>query len=67
MKIVQYPHPALRHKARPLTAIDKQVQLQAGEMLDLMNEANGPGLAALTDHHDAQTTATANAVLQPRP
>ena len=46
MKIVQYPHPALRHKARPPTAIDKQVQLQAGEMLDLMNEANGLGLAA---------------------
>jgi peptide deformylase len=46
MKIVQYPHPALRHKARPLTAIDKQVQLQAGEMLALMNEANGLGLAA---------------------
>ncbi len=46
MKIVQYPHPALRHKARPLTAIDKKVYLQAREMLDLMNEANGLGLAA---------------------
>jgi peptide deformylase len=46
MKIVQYPHPALRHRARPLTAIDKRLRLYAGEMLNLMYEARGLGLAA---------------------
>jgi peptide deformylase len=46
MKIVQYPHPALRRPARPLTAIDKQVHLDAGRMLELMYEARGLGLAA---------------------
>jgi peptide deformylase len=46
MKIVQYPHPALRHPARPLLAIDKQVNLDAGRMLELMYEAHGLGLAA---------------------
>jgi peptide deformylase len=46
MKIVQYPHPALRHPTRPLTAIDKQVNLDAGRMLELMYEHKGLGLAA---------------------
>jgi len=45
MKIVHYPHPSLRHKAVPLTAIDKKVNLFAGEMLDLMRESKGLGLA----------------------
>jgi peptide deformylase len=45
MKIVNYPHPSLRHVARPLTAIDKKVHLQVGEMLKLMYEAKGLGLA----------------------
>ena len=45
MKIVRYPHPSLRHVAKPLTAIDKQVQLQIGAMLDLMYEGKGLGLA----------------------
>jgi peptide deformylase len=46
MKIVQYPHPALRRPVKPLTSIDKQVRLQAGQMLELMYEARGIGLAA---------------------
>ena len=46
MKIVQYPHPSLRLKARPLTSIDKEVHLHAGKMLELMYEAKGLGLAA---------------------
>jgi peptide deformylase len=46
MKIVQYPHPALRHTAKPLAAIDKQVHLDAGRMLELMYEHKGLGLAA---------------------
>ena len=56
MKIVQYPHPALRRVARPLTAIDKQVRMQAEAMLELMYDHKGLGLAAnqvalaLSDH-----------------
>ena len=46
MKIVKYPHPALRHKAKPLPFIDKEVRLQAERMLALMYEAKGLGLAA---------------------
>jgi peptide deformylase len=46
MKIVQYPHPALRRPVKPLTSIDKQVRLQAGQMLELMYAAKGIGLAA---------------------
>src|SRR5688572_17864470 len=46
MKIVKYPHPALRHKSKPLTAIDKEVRLQAGRMLELMYASRGLGLAA---------------------
>ena len=45
MKIVRYPHPSLRHVAKPLTAIDKDVQLKIGAMLDLMYEGKGLGLA----------------------
>jgi peptide deformylase len=46
MKIVKYPHPALRREARPLTVIDKKIRLQAGQMLDLMYESHGLGLAS---------------------
>ncbi len=46
MKIVHYPHPSLRHVARPLTSIDQKVHLAIGAMFDLMYEANGLGLAA---------------------
>src|SRR5262249_44184709 len=46
LKIVNYPHPSLRHPARPLTAIDRKVQLAARSMLDLMYENKGLGLAA---------------------
>jgi len=46
MKIVQYPHPALRFRTKPLTSIDGTVQHQAAEMLELMYEAKGLGLAA---------------------
>jgi peptide deformylase len=46
MKIVHYPHPALRHPARPLTCIDKKLHLQIGEMWDAMYEVRGLGLAA---------------------
>ena len=46
MKIVRYPHPSLRHAARPLAAIDEKVRTQAQEMLDLMVEHKGLALAA---------------------
>lgn len=46
MKIVHYPHPALRFKAKPLTSIDKEFNLRVGRMFELMYEAKGLGLAA---------------------
>lgn len=46
MKIVHYPHPSLRHKARLVTTIDKKINLAVGEMFDLMYQARGLGLAA---------------------
>jgi peptide deformylase len=46
MKIVLYPHPALRRKCRPLTSIDEKVRDHVRQMFDLMYEARGLGLAA---------------------
>jgi peptide deformylase len=46
MRIVQYPHPALRYRATAVKQIDKPLRLQVGEMFDLMYEAKGLGLAA---------------------
>ena len=45
-KIVHYPHPALRHKSKPVTTIDKGLNIQIGEMMELMYQAKGLGLAA---------------------
>jgi peptide deformylase len=45
LKIVKYPHPALRFASKPLQAIDKEVRLMAGRMLELMYGARGLGLA----------------------
>ena len=36
LKIVKYPHPALRAKCRPLTALDEGVRTAAAQMLELM-------------------------------
>jgi peptide deformylase len=44
-KIVLYPHPALRHPAKPLSAIDAEVRRYAGRMLELMYQNKGLGLA----------------------
>jgi peptide deformylase len=46
LKIVKYPHPALRFESKPLQAIDKEVRLMAGRMLEMMYSARGLGLAA---------------------
>ena len=45
-RIVHYPHPALRHKSKPVMSIDKELHLQIGEMKELMYLAKGLGLAA---------------------
>jgi peptide deformylase len=46
MKIVQYPHPALRQKAEPVSSITRELHIQVGTMLDLMYTNEGLGLAA---------------------
>ena len=46
MKIVEYPHPALRHKSKPLKRIDAPLRQTVAEMFRLMYEAEGIGLAA---------------------
>src|SRR6266478_944923 len=46
MRIVHYPHPALRHKAHTISCIDKELHLNVGRMKELMYEAKGLGLAA---------------------
>jgi peptide deformylase len=46
MRIVKYPHPALRHKAEPVTTLGKDVNLLIGGMLELMYLHEGLGLAA---------------------
>src|SRR5262245_52979291 len=46
LKIVRYPHPALVHATRPVDRIDKQLQIQVGNMIEAMYEARGLGLDA---------------------
>src|SRR5947208_10713884 len=46
LPIVHYPHPALVHGTKPVSRIDKQLNLQVGAMLEAMYEAKGLGLAA---------------------
>jgi peptide deformylase len=46
LKIVSYPHPALRWKSRDVTCIDAQLQDWVRQMFELMYEARGIGLAA---------------------
>jgi peptide deformylase len=46
LRIVSYPHPALRHKSRPVKRVDAELRSLVGQMFDLMYEANGVGLAA---------------------
>lgn len=46
MRIVHYPHPALRHKSKPISTIDRELHLNVGRMKELMYEAKGLGLAA---------------------
>jgi len=46
LKIVQFPHPTLRHKSKPITRVDGQLKNVVKTMFDLMYEAKGIGLAA---------------------
>jgi peptide deformylase len=45
-EIVQYGHPVLRQKCRPVTEVDETIIQLVADMLDTMVEANGVGLAA---------------------
>jgi peptide deformylase len=46
IRIVHYPHPTLRHVSKPIRRVDAELRAIAAEMLDLMYEAEGVGLAA---------------------
>lgn len=46
MKIVKYPHPSLRTPTAPVLTLDKDIQLAAAGMLELMYASEGLGLAA---------------------
>lgn len=46
LRIVPYPHPALRYESRPVTQIDDELRGWVREMFDLMYAARGVGLAA---------------------
>jgi peptide deformylase len=46
LRIVNYPHPALRYRSRPITRIDDDMRAVVREMFELMYEAKGIGLAA---------------------
>ncbi len=46
LKIIHYPHPTLRRVSKPLKRVDKELRAMVAEMIDLMYEHEGVGLAA---------------------
>ncbi|MCC7084114.1 MAG: peptide deformylase [Pirellulales bacterium] len=46
LKIIQYPHPTLRHISKPLKRVDAELRGVIAQMFELMYEAKGVGLAA---------------------
>jgi len=46
LEIVQYPHPTLRYKSKPITRVDRELRDIVKSMFALMYEAKGIGLAA---------------------
>ena len=46
MKIVTYPHPAMRRESKPVRRVDAELRSLVRNMFDLMYEARGIGLAA---------------------
>lgn len=46
MKIINFPHPTLRHKSKPLQRVNAEIGKIVREMFELMYAAGGVGLAA---------------------
>jgi peptide deformylase len=46
LRIVNFPHPALRYRSRPVERIDDELRANVRAMFDLMYDARGIGLAA---------------------
>jgi peptide deformylase len=46
LQVIQYPHPTLRHRSRPLKRVDAELRKIVEEMIELMYEHEGVGLAA---------------------
>jgi peptide deformylase len=46
LRILKYPHPALRHKSRQLRRVDEELKGVVREMFQLMYQQKGIGLAA---------------------
>lgn len=46
LSVVPYPHPALRHKSKPVRRVDADLVRMVREMFALMYASNGIGLAA---------------------
>lgn len=46
LEVIYYPHPTLRFVSKPVRRVDAELRKIADEMLDLMYEAKGVGLAA---------------------
>ncbi len=46
LKLVEYPHPALFRKSKPLLKIDEGIRDAIEQMFDIMYESQGVGLAA---------------------
>lgn len=46
MSVVMYPHPVLRHPAKPIKRVDADLKRLASRMIELMYEHRGVGLAA---------------------
>lgn len=46
LEVIYYPHPTLRYTSKPIKRVDADLRRIADEMLDLMYESRGVGLAA---------------------
>jgi peptide deformylase len=46
LTIIQYPHPTLRHRSKPLKRVDADLRKIVAEMFELMYQHEGVGLAA---------------------
>lgn len=46
LRVIQYPHPTLRHMSKPLKKVDPELREIVREMFELMYKHRGVGLAA---------------------